>query len=363
MSFVEQNADQARETVNTAQRYEAWRAAVQQARAYRGSLVWSEVGGRTYLVKSAYDASGARRQTSLGARDSRTEAIKLQFDRARNEARDRLSRMKEVLDRQTAINKAVGLGRAPALGARVLRALDDAGLLGTDVRVLGTWALFAYEAAAGVQIDSGLTATEDLDLLFNSRRSLAFAAKPGVRPVSLMKTLEKVDRSFRRMPNLYRAVNAEGFMVDFIKPDRVPPWKKDASSISEDPEDLTAAGVANLAWHESAPAFEALAIDQRGAPLRIVASDPRVFAIHKFWLSSQPDREPVKRRRDLRQAQTVVDLVCAFFKHLPFQASELRMLPAALVVEAQMKLGVKPVSEPSDDDGPESNDRNLPGVG
>ncbi|AZO41776.1 hypothetical protein EJ076_12145 [Mesorhizobium sp. M7D.F.Ca.US.005.01.1.1] len=92
-------------------------------------------------------------------------------------------------------------------------------------------------------------------------------------------------------------------------------------------DELVAVEIAGLAWLENTPAFEAIAIDEKGGPLRLVVPDPRIFAAHKFWVSKRADREPIKRRRDLAQAQAVAGLTTQYLKHLPYEASELRALP------------------------------------
>jgi hypothetical protein len=115
---------------------------------------------------------------------------------------------------------------------------------------------------------------------------------------------------------------------------RNPPWRLDIESVGRDPDDLAAVEIVKLDWHESAPAFESIAIDERGEPLRIVTSDPRVFAIHKLWLSGRDDRERVKAGRDVLQAREVASLTADFFQHLPYDPDDLRMLPLDLVKAA-----------------------------
>jgi hypothetical protein len=105
--------------------------------------------------------------------------------------------------------------------------------------------------------------------------------------------------------------------------------------VSDDPADLLAVGIHGLAWLESAPRFEAVALDERGWPVRILAADPRAFAVHKYWLAREAEgRDPLKRRRDELQARAVA-LVCRrYFPHLPFRTDALRMPPLALVEAA-----------------------------
>ena len=297
-------------------------------------MVWTATNGHEYLVRSHYNAAGVRRQTSLGPRSPQTEAIKHDYDHGRAEAQDRVKNLKTVLDRQAAINRAVGLGRVPLIGARIIRALDQAGLLGSGIRVLGTNAIYAYEAAAGVRTDPGLTSTEDIDLLFDARAELTFAASEAVSHPSLLRLLQKVDHSFRRSNQAFRAVNNEGYLVDLIKPLRNPPWQDERQRTGTDAEDLLAVEIEGLVWHESASAFEVAAIDDRGEPCRIVATDPRVWTAHKLWLSKRDDREPIKRRRDEAQAHAIGRLVAEYLPHLPYAAEQLQMLPKAVFDDA-----------------------------
>jgi hypothetical protein len=325
--FQELNSDQRREAVNTQQRYGAYREAFQRNNDCRGSMGWKKTNGRDYLIRSYYGKSGIRRQTSLGLRSKTTEIIKLDYERGRLEAQKRLKDLKTVMVRQSAVNRALGLGRVPLTGAKIIRAIDEAGLLGAGIRVLGTNAIYAYEAVAGVHIDPGLTSTEDIDLLFDTRQRLSFMADDDVSQPSLLRLLQKADPSFRRSARQFQAANREGYLVDLIKPLRNPPWTKERQRIGPDESDMTAAEIEGLAWQESAPSFEAVAIDERGEACRIVTTDPRVWAAHKLWLSKRKDREPAKRRNDAAQAHAVGQLVVQYLQHLPYVADELRMLP------------------------------------
>jgi hypothetical protein len=162
-------------------------------------------------------------------------------------------------------------------------------------------------------------------LLFDARQRLSFIVNKDVSQPSLLRLLQKTDPGFRRSSRKFQAANQEGYLVDLIKPRRNPPWTKEKERIGADEDDLMAAEIDGLAWQESAPSFEAVAIDERGEACRIVATDPRVWAAHKFWLSNRKDREPVKRRNDAAQAQAVGQLVVRYMQHLPYVAGELRM--------------------------------------
>jgi hypothetical protein len=328
--FQELNNDQRREFVNTQQRYASFREAKRRHDGYRGSMVWAKINNTEYLVRSSYDRAGLRRQTSLGVRSQETEKIKAAFDEGRTEAEQRLKAIREVLTRQAAINRAIALGRMPLVGARIVRALDKTGMLGAGIRVVGTNAIYAFEAAAGVQVDAGLATTEDID----PRGGLTFVAGEDFPEKSLLQILRKVDRSFERSQQKFRAVNRDGYLVDLIRPMRNPPWTADRETIAGDNDDLAAVQIAGLAWLESAPSFEGMVIDERGEPFRIVTTDPRAWAVHKLWLSKQPDREPVRKKRDEAQARAIGRLVAERLPQFPFASDDMRMLPRELVADA-----------------------------
>jgi hypothetical protein len=69
-------------------------------------------------------------------------------------------------------------------------------------------------------------------------------------------------------------------------------------------------------------------------PAPMIVSDPRAFVLHKFWLSNQDDREPVKKKRDREQAIAVGKLVVEHLTQYRFDASELRMFPLTVVQKA-----------------------------
>ncbi len=320
------NNDQRRESVNTRQRFDALKQAKAHLEHYRGSLIWSSTKGIDYLLRSEKASPGAlRRQKSLGRRSPETERIKADFDQGRAEAQNRYAALQEVMQRQASVNRVLGLGRVPRLGARIIRALDDHGLLDSSLRIIGTHALFAYEAAAGVTFESALTATEDIDLLFDARASLRLAL--AVTPeLSLLRLLQKIDHSFVRSKQEFRAINSEGYFVDLVAPLRNPPWTKTRERIGDE-QDLSAVMIDGLQWLESSPSFEAVAIDERGDALRMVVLDPRAFAAHKWWLAHQPSRDPLKKKRDADQATAVARLCLAHFPHLPYAPDDLKMLP------------------------------------
>ena len=232
----------------------------------------------------------------------------------------------------TRLNRASNPGRVPETAARILRKLDAEGLLGKHLFVVGTNSLYAYEAASGVLFDTGLTATEDVDLLWDVRRHLSLALVD-TRKEGVLGLLRQVDRSFKARSNGFRATNDEGYFVDLIRPLTKTEPSKAPPRLGEADEDMEAAGILGLDWLIHAPKFERTAIATDGNPVWMSCVDPRVFALHKLWLSRQSRCDGIKRRRDLEQAKAVAH-VAVDYLGLKFGAKDLSALPLELVKEA-----------------------------
>ena len=297
--------------VNSEQLYDNYRVALRHAAAHRYGMRWKTVRGVEYLFRDR-DARGNGR--SLGPRGAETEAILAAFLLGREAANERLANIRAALDEQARLNKALRLSRVPRVIARILRELDAAGL-NKSFTVLGTQALFGYEAAGGVQFLVELLASGDIDLLYDNRQKITLVSSK-LDGLGLLGLLKRADRSFECIRKRgFRAANAGQFMVDLIMPTR---GMHESDPVSFAAEDLVAAGVPGLQWLLNAPKIDTVAIDEGGWPTSLRVSDPRAFALHKAWLASRPDRDPVKKPRDLAQAQAVAALVREQMPHLPF---------------------------------------------
>ena len=102
--------------------------------------------------------------------------------------------------------------------------------------------------------------------------------------------------------------------------------------------DLKAAEIRNLHWLIASPKMSQVVIGDDGHPAAMTVPDPRSFALHKLWLSEQPDREPVKKQRDCDQGIAVSHLIVNYLPQYKFNASELRMLPKTVFSEAKKHL-------------------------
>lgn len=67
-----------------------------------------------------------------------------------------------------------------------------------------------------------------------------------------------------------------------------------------------------------------------GAPARIVAPDPRWFALQKLWMSRQAKRNPLKRPKDRAQGIALLDTVDLTMPQYPLDTEFAESLPSEL---------------------------------
>jgi hypothetical protein len=268
-------------------------------------MYWKRQGEYEYLVKTGRE----NRQSRIGARSAETEAIYHAFTDKKRTLTDRLKSLKAALTEAERLNKAVKAGRVPEMVVSVLRTLEDAGL-SDHFTVVGTHALYAYEAAAGVRIVQGALATQDVDLLWDARKRVQFFSDMERLDTSMLRVLQRADPSFRRKEDqLQTAINDKGFEVDFL---RRQPVGDDPHPVrlSNDEDDLWPVQALRASELTDAPKFEHVVISINGRMAVMRTIDPAAFVRFKTWLANDAlNRPEIKRRRDLRQAEIVKRLL------------------------------------------------------
>jgi hypothetical protein len=323
--------NQRRIFIDTAQLHEVFMDTFSKSRTYRGGMHWKKAKGREYLFRSL-DRHGYGK--SLGPRSYDTEAVYSEFHKNKKQALARLTELKDRLKEQARFCKAARIARVPRIVTSILRVLEQHQLLGDNLLIIGTNALYAYEAGAGIFLDREILATQDIDLLWDIRPKLRMFSTAEIDSKGLIFILRKADRSFDLTDKQrFRAVNRSGYMVDLVKPEPNHRLKKEKRQMG-DRDDLMAAEIKNLHWLVSAPKFSRVVIGDDGFPATMVAPDPRAFAVHKLWLSQQLDRDPLKKKRDYAQALAVSRITLQYLPDLQFKPEQLRMFPKKLVTEA-----------------------------
>lgn len=309
--LIELSESQTRQQLDASSVFTALLEARAEAAVVRGSMIWREIDGRRYLIRT----STAGAQKSLGPESPETQAIAAKFFDRKEMASERLKQLTEQVAVMQRMNRALRVGRVPNVVVDTLNALEKAGI-GEHFLVVGTHALYAYESAAGVRIPDGAMATRDVDLFFDARKGVKLFSSLGKLDSSMIALLQKVDKTFRvRHSSKYTAVNAAGFEVDIIR--RV---ARDGDPhplrMSDDEDDLWAAQVPSGDNILGARPFEAVVVATSGAMARMRTIHPLDFARIKDRLSKATDRDPLKARKDALQASVAREIVRDYLPQL-----------------------------------------------
>lgn len=300
MNYLPVSDSAARQIVDSVSIFSEWRRAALAARSYAGGMYFKKEGDYEYLVKTFPN----NKQQRHGRRSPETEKIFNSFIGLKAKTEDRVRSLSGALAEAERMNKALKVGRAPNKVVTLLNTLDDAGL-GEHFTVVGTNALYAFEAAASVHIESGAMATLDVDLLWDARRKVQFVNTMKQLDQSMLQVLRRVSPTFERKEDQRESVvDDTGFEVEFLRRETIEgdehPFK-----FTDDDDDVFAVPAPRAAVLTSAPRFEHVVISSTGrmALMRTIA--PAIFVEFKRWMAELPNREAGKRRRDARQADIV----------------------------------------------------------
>lgn len=305
MDYLPLSDNAARQLIDSATIFDEFVRVQALARRYAGGMYWKRQGDYEYLVKTQPD----NRQQRIGARSAETETIYAEFTTRKKDTETRLKSLRAALTDAERLNKALRVGRVPNIVVSLLQTLEDAGL-GPHFTVVGTHALYAYEAAAGVRIVQGALATQDVDLLWDARHRVRFMTDLQRLESSMLRVLQRSDATFiRKEGQNETAINAQGFEVDFL---RRQPEGDDPHPFrfSDDEEDLWPVQAVRASVLTNAPRFEHMVVSATGRMTLMRTIAPTSFTEFKRWMAEKVQQRPEpKRRRDLRQANIVQSLL------------------------------------------------------
>lgn len=316
IEFQDIGDDARRQYIDARACFEALEAAEAQAATVRGGMYWKTTNGTDYLVRT----STGNAQKSLGPRNAETEAMFSAFTARKATAQTRVKDLSDTLTRHQRMNRALFVGRVPTIVIDILNMLHRYGVA-EHFTVVGTHALYAYEAAAGVRVESAAVATRDVDLLWDTRKHLKFTTQLKRLDASMLALLRKVDKTFTLIDDqLYTAVNSKGFEVDILRRE-AKEQDPHPVKLSDAEEDFWVVQARNAEHLVSAPRFSAVVVGTTGHMARMNTVHPTAFVAFKCWLAQRPDRDPFKTSRDQLQADTVEQLVGEYLPQLAVSAS------------------------------------------
>jgi len=312
MALVHFTDEQSRTLVNLRQRYEVWRDAERAWRALPYDLRRKRVGEYEYLYE-IHDRSG--NGTSLGRWDEAL-AQRLESYRAEKAAvKDRRERARGAVDEGARLARALRVPVLASAAGPILREADCRGLLDGDLLVVGTNALLAYsyEAVAGLGLADE---TEDFDL--------AWAGEEPASGSPVWDMLKAVDATFTvNTERTFQARNAASYEVELL----VAPSRAQARGRLDKPYPIP---LPEQEWLLLGRPVDHVVACRDATAARIVAPDPRWFALHKLWLAEKPSRNPFKRRKDREQGLGMLGAVAEAMPQYPLDAKFEEEIPAEL---------------------------------
>ncbi len=308
---LELSDTQKRQYIDAVAVFDALESAQREEKSVRGTMLWREQAGRKYLIRQTTQGN----QTSLGGDTPENRDVFERFQKRKLAVASRVASLKSALLEQQRLNRALRVGRTPTVVVDTLNALAVSGLQ-SPFLVVGTHAMIAYESAAGVRVQSAATATRDIDLLFDTRQRIRFFTQMEKLDRSLLSVLQKADKTFERIDGqLFTAVNDKGFEIDIIRRmarDEDPHPLR----MSDDEGDFWAVQVRTGQALIDARRFDQVIVSTSGQMARMLTIHPLDFAKVKRTLAAMQERDPLKRSKDLLQAQIAEDLVVQYLPQL-----------------------------------------------
>ena len=209
--------------------------------------------------------------------------------------------------------------RLPLLSSEagaLLREADRRQMLIGKLMVVGTTAMPAYSNEAAGLIDAP-EETEDFDLAW-------VEAEVEVGAQSLWSMLKAVDPTYTiNSERPFQARNAKAYEVEVL----VAPSRQAGMGRTDQPRPVP---LAEQEWLLNGTMVDQIVVCRDATPARIVAPDPRWFALQKLWLAVQAKRNPLKRRKDERQGHALLDAVAQTMPQYPLDATFVKSIPDTL---------------------------------
>lgn len=333
MSIILQFSDeQARAAINLEQHYDTWVKAERDRRKLPYGMRWAERSGRDYLYE-ALDRNGNAK--SLGVRSPETEKIFNDYHMQKKILDHRIEQSKEKLNDTARIYRALRLPMLSPEAAKILREADIREMLGTMLLVVGTNAMPAYSLEAGGRIQTP-DETDDFDMTWSSKLPMAY--EPMVIPM-----LKAVDSTYTtNTERTFQARNAKAHEFELL----AAPSTVQSLNPKDNPRPIP---LPEQEWLLLGETVSQVVTARDGSPARIIAPDPRYFALQKFWLSEKPERNALKKPKDALQGTALLNAVANHMPRFALDDEFQRSLPEELAPHFAKWLETRPSSRPSID--------------
>lgn len=305
--------EQARALISLRQRYEVWMEAEQAFHELPYDLRRKHVGGHDYLYE-IFDRGGNGK--SLGRWTAEAEARFDDYRRRKGDAKTRREVSRPTMTEAARICRALRVPLLASDAGEILREADRRGLLGERLLVVGTNAMPAYALEAGGAIRDAPDETQDFDLAWSSD-------SPADGDI-VWRMLKAVDPTYTvNMERNFQARNAKAYEVEVL----TAPSRAATAGKSDRPTPVV---LPEQEWLLLGRPVDQVVACRDGEAARIVAPDPRWFALHKLWMAAKPERHPLKKPKDLKQGRALLNAVHEAMPQYALDAAFEAEMPEAL---------------------------------
>lgn len=306
VNFIPFSDEAKRLAANLAQRHDAFIEVLRREDAIPSSMFFVQKASGDYLVIKRHSKDNG---TTIGVRNSESEAKLASYLEERSAVATARSLTEAALIEIIRQYKALKLPRAMPKASRILRELDIAGLLGTDLMLVGTNAFVAYQIEAGCRFEGFADETEDFDLAWCRQSGVSLissstASRQTAAPPSLLSVLQKIDRQYRinrAMP--YQAIDSEGYEVELLVAPSI------YATLGKDEQFSPMPSLIEQEWLLRGTPVRHVVISRDDKTCPVYAPDPRWMALHKIWLADKPERNANKRDKDRMQGNILLDAI------------------------------------------------------
>ena len=308
------SAEQERALINMRQRYDAWIDAERELAAMPYDLKRKKIGDYEYLYQITDRVGNGK---SLGRWGEDKQARLDEYKTAKAAAKASRDGVRDALSESSRIARALRLPMISADAGPILREADRRSLLGSHLLVIGTNAMAAYALEAAGTFRNVPDETEDFDLAWSAEK-----AEDGTQ---LWDMLKAVDPTFTvNSEREFQARNAKAYEVELL----IAPSRVGMLAAKDKPRPVP---LPEQEWLLPGRRVDQVVPCRDGTPARIVAPDPRWFALHKLWLGAQAKRNPLKRRKDTVQGMALLDAVTEAMPQYPLDDAFTATLPEELL--------------------------------
>lgn len=306
--------EQLRTLINLRQRYEAWIEAERKLFAMPYDLRRKTVSGKDYLYE-IFDRRGNGK--SLGRWNDELEAQFETYHEQKSAAKAQRDGARTVLEESSRLYRALRLPLLSSDAGPILREADTRNLLGSHLLVVGTNAMVAYSIEAAGQIIGAPDETEDFDLAWSAKEADDASE-------TVWRMLKAVDPTFTvNTERTFQARNSKAYEVELL----VAPSREQTMSRNDKPRPVP---LPEQEWLLLGRPVDQVVGCRDGTPARIVAPDPRWFALHKLWMSEKDQRDPLKRPKDRKQGVALLNVIREAMPQYPLGDEFAAGMPAEL---------------------------------